>query len=485
MNKNLGQVFTPHWIVAIMLDCIGYKGQSILTKTIMEPSFGDGAFLKEIVQRYIEAAMKEGWSPNKIRRGLEASIYGIEIDELYYRDALLHLDRLCADYGITGVSWQLLNGNTLTVQDFYGQMDYVVGNPPYVRIHNMEESLRNYLKTNYLTCQKGTIDLYVAFFELGIQMLNEAGKLSFITPNSFMYNKSADYFRTYIEDNLYLHSLINFSSTKIFEAATYTAITTLTKSKNPTFDYFEYIEDQIHFVDTLSLEDYRNQEWNLSSLENQNFIRRFTTGNYPLSAICNTQYGFTTMRDKIYISKDVEVLDEGYVLFKGHKVEREVLRKIIKGSVANSPADHSYLLFPYTYNEGYEIVHESLFKELYPYAYAYLSLHKEELLKRDMDKNYTAWYQFGRSQGLSNMHKEKLVVKHIVRNADKGQVQILRLPADTYVYSGIFITGDNLEKVQQILESEEFFKYVCLTGKDMSGGYKTITTKMIKQFTSE
>lgn len=484
MKKNLGQVFTPDWIVAMMLDHIDYTGESILNKAIMEPSFGNGAFLKEIVQRYIEEGIKAGWSSNKIRRGLEGNIHGVEIDELHYQDAIIHLNRLCADYGIGDVNWQLLNGNTLTIQDYFGQLDYVVGNPPYVRIHNMDMELRNYLKTNFLTCQKGTIDLYVAFFELGIHMLNSTGKLSFITPNSFMYNKSADYFRTYIAENLYLHSLINFSSTKVFDAATYTAITTLTKTENPTFNYYEYIDEAVQFIDNLSLMDYRNQEWNLSSLENQAFIQKCTTGQKPLGSICNAQYGFTTMRDKIYISKDVVVLNEEYALFRGHKVEREVLRKIVKGSVANSSADCAYILFPYFHHDGLKIAPESLFKELYPYAYSYLLLNKEELLKRDMDSNFTAWYQFGRSQGLSNMHKEKLVVKHVVRNASRGQVQVLRLPADTYVYSGIFITGDNLQEVQRAIESEDFFKYVCLTGKDMSGGYKTITTKMIKNFTS-
>lgn len=484
MNKNLGQVFTPRWIIELMLNHIDYSGKEILTKSIMEPSFGDGAFLDVIVLRYIKAGVAEGWSSDQIRRGLERNIFGIEIDEVHYSTALVKLNRLCADYGVTEVNWQLENANTLLAQGYSNRMDYVVGNPPYVRIHNMEQDLRDYLKENFLTCRKGTIDLYVAFFEIGIQMLNGTGKLSYITPNSYLHNTSAGYFRNYIANNLYLHSLINFSSAKVFDAATYTAITTLTKTANDTFDYAEYIEDQIHPVATLRLEDYHNQQWNFASTENQTFLQSCTTGGNPLNAICNVQYGFTTMRDKIYISKEVEFLDEEYALFNGMKVERCLLRKIIKGSLGKSYEDHSYILFPYTLKERFEIVTESLFKERYPFAYAYLSFHREELLKRDIDKNYRAWYQFGRSQGLTNMHKEKLVIKHIVRNTAEGQIQVMRLPADTYVYSGIFVTGDNLEEVQQILQSESFYKYVCLVGKDMSGGYKSITTKMIKQYTA-
>ena len=48
------QVFTPHEIVCFMLDKIGYCGANIINSTIFEPSFGEGAFLIEIVSRIIE-----------------------------------------------------------------------------------------------------------------------------------------------------------------------------------------------------------------------------------------------------------------------------------------------------------------------------------------------------------------------------------------------------------------------------------------------
>jgi adenine-specific DNA-methyltransferase len=56
-SKNLGQVNTPDWIVKKILDMSGYSGKSILDKYIMEPSCGDGAFLIEIVKRYITEAL--------------------------------------------------------------------------------------------------------------------------------------------------------------------------------------------------------------------------------------------------------------------------------------------------------------------------------------------------------------------------------------------------------------------------------------------
>ena len=52
-SKRLGQVYTPKWVVDNILDLVEYKKGNIIDKHIFEPSFGDGAFLVEIVKRFI------------------------------------------------------------------------------------------------------------------------------------------------------------------------------------------------------------------------------------------------------------------------------------------------------------------------------------------------------------------------------------------------------------------------------------------------
>ena len=41
---------------------------------------------------------------------------------------------------------------------------------------------------------------------------------------------------------------------------------------------------------------------------------------------------------------------------------------------------------------------------------------------------------------------------------------------------------DNYLRVMQALTSHEFCRYVKLVGKDMSGGYKSFNTKIVKSF---
>ena len=52
-QKLFGQVYTPDYIVCKILDDVGYRGEGILGKKILDPACGDGRFLCEIVKRII------------------------------------------------------------------------------------------------------------------------------------------------------------------------------------------------------------------------------------------------------------------------------------------------------------------------------------------------------------------------------------------------------------------------------------------------
>ena len=50
----------------------------------------------------------------------------------------------------------------------------------------------------------------------------------------------------------------------------------------------------------------------------------------------------------------------------------------------------------------------------------------------------------------------------------------------------IFIVKNNSYSdwkiIEEVLQSDDFYKYIQITGKDFSGGYKSITTKQIKEY---
>lgn len=485
-SKQLGQVYTPEWVVTEILDRLQYCGRSILKKTILEPACGQGAFLIEVVRRYILAAQSEGYSHQEIISDLETYIYGIDIDLVAYTECVENLDRLCESLlSAKPLHWNIFHQDTLTwYQDYLNFFDYIVGNPPYIRIHNLPEQTRFFIKKQF-EFTKGTTDLYLVFFEIAFQMLNNTGKLGYISPNSFLYNASYTAFRMYLSRTRHLNCIIDFQSHKVFNGfSTYTAISLFDFSYSYNeFEYQAFIEQEIKNINRIKFDELNASKWVLFSNENDRFLKNlFLNKEAELEQLFNIQYGFATLRDRIFISR-CNKIDDVYCEFNGYKIEKAILNKIVKGSkYRGEESDIEWVIFPYQYQNGRYITYtEEEIRTQFPYAYAYLLKHKAELLSRDSDKN-SPWYAFGRSQGIQTSNNEKIVLSTLM----KDRVYFYYLPKDVFVYSGLFITkkeeNTDWDIIDRILRSEDFSDYIRLTGKDFSGGYKSISSKQIKQY---
>ena len=154
------QIFTPSHIVRKMLDDIGYTGENLQNRTIFEPSFGDGAFLTEIVSRILAYAKANSLKGQDIISMLD-NVYGIELDSDLYKKCLSRLNKLLEVYNLT-YDWKKLACQDALDYAANQQFDYVVGNPPYIRIHYLDEATRRKIKNNY-EFGTGTTDLYVIF----------------------------------------------------------------------------------------------------------------------------------------------------------------------------------------------------------------------------------------------------------------------------------------------------------------------------------
>jgi adenine-specific DNA-methyltransferase len=486
-HKTLGQVFTPAWIVTEILDRIGYNSTDVIDKYIFEPACGDGAFLVEIVERYINLCISHHISENEIIDKLEKYIFAVEIDKIQHQEAIEKLNKIVSSKlkTKTQLRWNIYNQDFFDFyQNYLGFFDFIVGNPPYIRIHNLNSETRAFLKSNFVFA-KGTIDLYLSFFEAGLNLLNKNGKLGFITPNSFLRNSSYLHFRNYLLEKQNLVQLIDFNSLKVFKGfSTYTAITIFDNAnKQDYFEYGELVNRKIELVNSFKFNDLECENWSFTNKKNEVFLSELNKNNSSLvKNYFDVQYGFATLRDKIFIGKIADCDDE-LVYFNGHKMEKKLLKKVVKGSKFKGEInDDDRIIFPYKkVNNRYVVVNEYDMQTKFPFAYAYFLHNKEELEKRDRDKK-ALWYEFGRSQGVQTMHNEKIVVNPLVFN----KVAFYKVPADVMIYSGIYILKNNenssWKMIENVLSSDEFFKFVRLVGKDLSGGYKSITSKMIKNY---
>jgi adenine-specific DNA-methyltransferase len=486
-HKTLGQVFTPTWIVNEILDLVGYNNDSILDKYILEPSSGNGVFLTEIVGRYIDVCKSKKIKTNQIIEWLEKYIYAVELDKIEFDKSIANLNnlvqkRLSIDRQL---NWKIYNKNTL---DFFKNhlnfFDFVVGNPPYIRIHNLDTKIRNILKQEFMFSE-GTIDIYLSFFEMGLKMLNKNGFLGYITPNSYLHNSSYNLFREYLKSQKTVKTLIDFKANKVFKGfSTYTAITIINKNYSENhFEYKEFVNDKIEFVNHINFESLNKNDWSFSNRTDEDFLTNLEKDrNCTIKDFFDVQYGFATLRDEIFISKIEQYSDE-LVYFNGSLVEKSLLKTIIKGSRFKGKInENEQILFPYEFeSKRYRPISIEKLQKEFPNAYNYLLKNKEELEKRDLDKS-AVWYEFGRSQGVQSIHKEKIVLSTLVN----GQIDFYKVSKDVMMYSGLFIIKNkefsDWTLIENTLKSDEFYKYIRLTGKDFSGGYKSVTSKQIKEF---
>lgn len=325
--KHYGQVMTPINIVNHMIDDILQLNQEqIKTFSFLENSCGDGVFIKALLDRGVP----------------KEHIFACDIDE----DMIKTIKDLLPEENIRCASF-------FKQQDWEGKFDIVIGNPPFVRIHNIPEETKNEIK-NFSFCF-GMYDLYYAFYEYGLKMLKPSGKLLYISPNSFTKNASGKNMRQYIEDNHLLKYFEDFSAEQKFEGySTYTCITMLSK---------EGIEIEIPW-------NKPRQKIGLSYSSLQN--------------------GLATLADKIFIQDSFPDL------------ERECIRPIIKASTG----EIKECIFPPKTEEELK---------QFPKTYNYLLAHKKELESRSITGS-TKWFQYGRSQGLANINNEKLVISTTMPN---------------------------------------------------------------------
>lgn len=457
--KQHGRVYTPDYLVKVILDFGGYDKPAILKKHVIDNSCGDGAFLTEIVRRYCAFFLTQKQDLSELKHELETYIHGIELDAVECDKCILNLNKVVEEYGISKVKWDITNADTLTVDCFNAKMDYVFGNPPYVRVHNLEESYEIVKKFKF--AEGGMTDLFIVFFEIGFNMLAKGGLMCLITPSSWLGSLAGTHLRQYIHTHQNLSGVIDLEHFQPFEATTYTFISRFSKSKkNNKIDYYTFDGEKrkAKFQDKLSYSDiqigknfYFSKKEHLSLLNN---IR--TTYGYPYVSVKN---GFATLADKAFIG-DFDFI-EGTI-------------DILKASTGK----WSKCIYPYD-KKGKPLPLNDFMKNTE--AYNHLLSHQDKLSKGRDIENDKFWYLFGRTQALKDVSKVKYAINTLIK--DKGSIKLECVPQGAGIYSGLYILTDiEFETIKQLIYSEGFINYVKLLKNYKSGGYYTFASKDLEQY---
>lgn len=463
------QIPTPQKYVQQMLDYVDYS-KKLYGKKVLENSCGEGNILLEVVKRYIESAKSEKHSAEEIKNGLNKDIEAYEIDKECIEKCKNRLNKLAASYGIEGIEWNIKNNDFLK-EDVQNRYDFIIGNPPYITYHDMDDSQREFLKKSFSTCNNGRFDYCYAFIEASLKTLKNRGKMVYLVPCSIMTNKFAGDLR--VKLSKYITEIYDYRTIKIFSQALTSSVIIVCENLTNKSDlkYHLVKENTIFEIERKKLTD---AKWSVTRDDNNIGVK--------FSDFFEVKNSVATLLNEAFIFKEYERRDDYYII-DGYKIEEELVKDA--ASIKSlSRGENSYkIIFPYRIEDGKRKDYsESEFEDRFPGAVRYLKQFKDKLKKRKKDKN-TLWFQYGRSQAITSVTGNKLIIPMVITK----EVHVYEVGENAVPYAGYFIkcrenSRLGLQDAKKILESKDFYDYVKICGTPTTATSYRISVNDIKKY---
>jgi len=96
-----------------------------------------------------------------------------------------------------------------------GGFDAVIGNPPYVRIHNITAAEKAYFSVVYKTA-RGQYDLYQLFYEKALGLLKSGGVFGMITSDKFAITQYGSGLRGFLSSGFTIIEIVDLRLDKVF-----------------------------------------------------------------------------------------------------------------------------------------------------------------------------------------------------------------------------------------------------------------------------
>ena len=425
LKKKYGQYFSPEVVANFMLSLADIVKQS----TILEPACGKGVFLKLLGEK--------GYN----------NITAYEID-----------NTLSTEF--KSVRYESFVSATIKEK-----FDLIIGNPPYIRWKNLEQELKDELRSNDLWNEhfNSLCDYLYIFILKSIELLKENGQLIFICPEYWMNTTHSLGLRNSMVKNGYFEQIYHFNETPIFSNASVSVIifkyikSKQSKAKISITKYYKNKALTRILLSQLKDDNYSNSEiikfkvkqfelnkrWLLTREDEIEKMEQFET-----SCVLKNRASkdlFTNPIDEEYCTIGdvcdigngmVSGLDKAFQL-NGEKLlekEKESTIKVIKAK--DLEAFYFNKLTRYIFVKN--VKDEAVLKDSYPTFYEKLIKQRDKLENRYQYKRKASYWQwvFLRNYNLFNSERPRIFVPCKERISNKGHFRF------SFVESGIFPTQD-------------------------------------------
>jgi len=539
-RKEQGIYYTPTYIVDyIVKNTIGEiakdKKADLKNIKVLDPACGSGSFLIKAFDYLVTLDKKKNGEISQTKLDLSGasasygrkteilkeSIFGVDLDPKAVEIAQLNLLLKTAEkkHRLPALQNNIKCGNSLIDdtqiagkrafkwEDEFkeimngGGFDVVIGNPPYIRIQNLDEKDADFFNEKYVSGKIGNYDIYVLFVERALSLLKEGGYLGLILPNKFFTSKYGEPLRKLISDGNYIYKIVHFGDQQVFDGATtYTCLLFLRKQKNAKFDFIKVNNLEEWRLNKNGCEEGRidsksvnSSEWNFIGGKKQSILDKLTLGKIKLKDITETIYqGIITGADKIFILNKENARFFSPQTNKIYNLENDLLHPLLKGSKHirryRINKSNKYVLFPYRIINGKaEPISEEELRKKFPNMHNYLLENKDILEKRDSGKmKGKFWYLFSRNQNLARFGQEKIMTPSIAKISSftydkKSDYFFVGSGGGGGGAYGILLKNNKLYlPLLAILNSKLVTFFISQTSSKFSGGYFAFNRQYIE-----
>ena len=489
-GKKAGVYYTPKFIVEHIVQntvgrWLGDKSPNINeVPSVLDLSCGSGSFLLSAYQRIADHMSSHGSELTREERHslLTQCIFGVDRDPRAAEIARLNLwlIGLNSPISLPDLSRNIVVGNSLldpniqkdaTMLQLYfgsdwqkrkpivwsetfpkqmgaGGFDIIVGNPPYVRIQNMEDINEKRFYAKFFGATKGGFDLSVAFVEMALKLLKPGGLLGLIVSNALLKSNYAEQLRARITQEGVLRHVVDFGDQLVFPGVgAYTCLIFLKRpgpplpratsifrlALLPALQLRRSEEDEVHEKQMVSGTIGRRRlgkgPWILMPDREQQLREKLAYGRQKLGDLTKIFQGVKTGLDAAFIlHKSGNVKDQELMLAysnltkEEHQFETGLMKPLIKGGHMRRyhlESSEMMLLLPY---EGAHLIVEDTLQDKYPFVWRYLQLQKvkDALVVRPKTTKQgwgTRWYGFSYPKNLLRFPAPKLVTPDIAAEA--------------------------------------------------------------------
>lgn len=402
----------------------------------------------------------KGQDKDTISHIIKRTLYGVEVEEETYNKCIENLNNVLRTYGIDDFDWSgnILNQSAFNIpKEWFGTFKYVIGNPPYIRTHNIDK-LDQEVMDKYFS-DGGMTDYYIAFFHLGFDLLTDDGRLCYITPRSWLNSKTGRKLRDKVREKQTLAHIIDFRDEQIFDnVSTYTVISLFDLDYDVKANGArDVLYDKGQSTTTIQIDEFSVQ-YGIYPSFNDDFINIMTYNGIKYVSVKN---GFATNADNVFISDNI--------------IDSFITIPCYKGRTGK----YTKCLFPYNGN-GELIEEEVVYGD--ENLLEYFNKHREKLLGRNCEAK--PLYRYGRTQAIRDVNKERIALSDIMKNL--SDLKLEKIPAGVGIYSSLYIVPNNteldMETIREILMSEKFYNFISALGNYKRGGYLSFTSKDVERF---